>query len=78
MNKLTLGLSAFAILFAGAATAAPITPNFQTFGDIQAETSTPVTFVGSGIPTSPAAISRFVADNGDELLLGLIAHQRFF
>ncbi|MEM1346522.1 MAG: hypothetical protein AAGI34_18330, partial [Pseudomonadota bacterium] len=55
------------------AQAAPISPSFQTFGDLPQ-----ATFGGSGIPTNPTAFSEFIDPNtGNGLLLGLSATQRF-
>ena len=55
-------------LLAGAVNAAPITPEFTTFGTLSA-----ATFGGSGIPNTAVAIT---TTDGD-LTLGLTAHQRF-
>ena len=57
--------------------AGSINPTFQSFGDLNAATSTTVDFTGDGIPTDPSAIATFAGSNGDTLLLGLTAHQRF-
>jgi len=67
---------ALAALTGGAALAAPVDPEFQTFGDIDSATATDVTFGGSGIPTT-GVFSTFEVDNA-RITLGLAAHQRFF
>jgi len=59
------------------ANAASIVPEFDSFADLNAATTTDVTFTGSGIPTDPSAIRSFTNAAGDTLLLGLTAHQRF-
>ena len=56
--------------------ASSISPTSQFFGDIDAATTTSVTFGGSGIPTGRTAYSIFT-DGNDTLLLGLTAHQRY-
>jgi len=72
------GLAAAAgLLLSAVANAAPVTPTFQVFGDVQTATGTPVTFGGSGIPTDPSAYSVLTAANGDQLVLGLAATPRF-
>ncbi|MEM1346189.1 MAG: hypothetical protein AAGI34_16625, partial [Pseudomonadota bacterium] len=72
MSKTVL-LGAVLALGLSAAQAAPISPSFQTFGDLPQ-----ATFGGSGIPTDPTAFSAFVdPGTGDTLLLGLSATQRF-
>lgn len=77
MMKSLLASAAVALsLFAGAASAAPISPTSQLFGDIDTATTTPVTFGGTGIPTARTAYSIFT-DGVNTLLLGLTAHQRF-
>ena len=77
--------TALAIIALGATAslsqAAPITPTFQTFGDLAEAASTngfpDPTFGGTGIPTDPAAFSLFTFNDQDEILLGLIATPRF-
>lgn len=57
------------------AQAAPVTPGYDTFGNLAG-----ATFGGSGIPTDPTAITTFVQDNGtfsSTITLGLTAHQRY-
>lgn len=54
------------------ATAAPITPTFTTFGQLAG-----VTFGGSGIPNSPAAVTTWTNATGQVLTMGLIATPRF-
>src|SRR6056297_2251906 len=59
------------------ADAAPVTPNFQTFGDLNVPAQADVTFGGDGIPTDPSAFTNLQGNNGDTLTLGITAHQRF-
>lgn len=59
------------------ANAAPVTPTFQAFGDLNVPANADVTFGGEGIPTDPAAIASLQGNNGDTLTLGITAHQRF-
>ena len=59
------------------ANAAPISPNFTSFGNLTALDGSAVDFGGSGIPTSPAAITEFTTAGGDTVRLGLIATPRF-
>lgn len=72
-------ITALVVLAAPFVKASPISPTFDTFGDLAEQTDTTVSFGGSGIPTNPSAIGTFTAtaQNGDTLLLGLTAHQRF-
>jgi len=56
---------------ASAVVAAPITPTFDTFGDLPG-----ATFGGTGIPTDPVAITTIIV-GGDTITLGLSAHSRF-
>lgn len=61
-------LAALALAFvSAAATAAPITPTFTTFGTLAG-----ATFGGTGIPNTAVAIA-----TAPNLTLGLTAHQRF-
>ena len=59
-------------LGSGTSIAAPLTPTFQTFGDLSQ-----ATFGGTDIPTEFTAISMLTANNGDLLTLGLAATPRF-
>lgn len=70
-------IASVAILVGANASAAPITPTFDSFGDLSAATSIPVNFGGSGIPTNPAAITTIDGNNGDVIVMGLIATPRF-
>ena len=67
-----LGIALAAAVMAGQAAAAPITPTFDTFGDL-----TGVTFGGNGIPTDPTAITTIDDGNNNIITLGLTAHQRY-
>ena len=68
----TFCLTTLAILgYASAALAVPITPTFDTFGDLPG-----ATFGGTGIPTDPVAITTIIV-GGDTITLGMSAHARF-
>lgn len=69
-GTLTLLASALATL-AGVVQAAPITPTFDSFGDLPA-----ATFGGAGIPNDAVAITTIV-DGPNTVTLGLTAHERF-
>lgn len=56
--------------YAGAVSAAPIEPKFDTFGELSG-----ATFAGSGIPNDPVAITT-IADGGNTITLGMAAHGR--
>jgi len=73
MSLRTLVLAGIAgvVLNAGAASAAPVAPSFQTFGDLPG-----ATFGGSGIPTDPTAI-RTISTGPQTVTLGLAATPRF-
>ncbi|HRO61677.1 MAG TPA: PEP-CTERM sorting domain-containing protein [Burkholderiaceae bacterium] len=60
--------------FAAAATAqaAPVVPDFGSFGPLPT-----ATFGGSGIPNGAVAITSFTGFRGNTITLGLTAHQRF-
>lgn len=77
MMRTTLAAAAALCVTAAGAMAAPVTPVAPMFGDVQTATATPVTFGGMGIPTDRSAFGTFTAMNGDQLILGLAAHQRF-
>ena len=65
-------LTTLALTVAVASTAlADIAPAYDTFSNLAG-----ATWGGSGIPTDPAAISTFSL-NGNNITLGLIAHQRY-
>lgn len=77
MIRNTLSAAALVALGVGA-NAAPITPTFTTFGDINAAFDNTVTFGGSGIPTSPGSITEFGIPGTDTILrLGIMATPRF-
>lgn len=63
---------ASALGLSGIAQAAPIVPDFGTFGDL-----TGATFGGTGIPTDPTAITTATLGSGQTLTLGLAATPRF-
>lgn len=64
-----------------AASAASVTPNFDTFGNLTTLSGGVVDFGGSGIPTDPAAVTNFEVANGtggtDNVRVGIIATPRF-
>lgn len=70
------GLIGALILIGQSALAAPVLPEFDSFGNLTALNGDPVSFGGSGIPTDPAAIRNFVVGN-DTVRVGLIATPRF-
>lgn len=57
--------------FSGTVSAAPITPTFDSFGELAA-----ATFGGAGIPNDAVAITTFT-DSGNTITLGMTATQRF-
>lgn len=71
-TKLTAFAVGSIICASSFAAAAPVTPVFQTFGDLAG-----AEFGGDGIPNDAVAISTFTAQNGDMLTLGLTATGRF-
>lgn len=71
--RLAPALLGLGLLLPSAAGAAPITPVFQTFGNLSG-----ATFGGNGIPTRFTAFSDFVdPTTGDTLRIGLSATKRF-
>ncbi|GFE52309.1 hypothetical protein So717_40620 [Roseobacter cerasinus] len=65
-------------LAGASAYAAPITPTFTSFGDIDAAFSNTVTFGGSGIPTAPGSITEIGISGTDTILrMGIMATPRF-
>ncbi|WP_187431177.1 hypothetical protein ROLI_008780 [Roseobacter fucihabitans] len=73
---LASGLSIAMLALANMASAASVTPNFDTFGNLTTQSGGQVTFGGSGIPTSPAAVSDFIVGS-DNIRVGIIATPRF-
>ena len=74
MTVKTIRTAIAAVLFsATSAVASPISPVFETFGDL-----TGATFGGTGIPTDPTAITTFDGIAGDTITIALSATQRFF
>ena len=76
MRSAVLAVAA-TIIWAGAASAAPLTPTFDEFADLPQ-----ATFGGTDIPTNPTAIVTFETDedpgSSNTVTLGLSATQRFF
>lgn len=77
MQRFFVAALVAAVVSGSMAEAASITPVADSFGDLSNATTTPVTFGGDGIPTSPAAISTITTPGGNTLLLGLSATPRF-
>jgi hypothetical protein len=67
-----LGIALAAAVMVGQAAAAPITPTYDTFGNLAG-----ATFGGTGIPTDPTAITIIDDGNNNIITLGLTAHQRY-
>lgn len=69
-----LGAAAVSVSMAltSLASAAPLAPTFDTFGDLPQ-----ATFGGDGIPTDPTAITTFTGLGGDTVTMGLAATPRF-
>lgn len=77
MIRNTFAAAALVALGVGA-NAAPITPNFTTFGDIDAAFDNTVTFGGSGIPTFPSSITELgIVGTNTILRMGIMATPRF-
>lgn len=69
-------LAALAISFGAAASAAPVSPQFDSFGNLTTIAGGTVDFGGSGIPTDPAAVTDFTVGD-DTVRIGIIATPRF-
>jgi hypothetical protein len=76
LEKLGAGIVGAALLLGQAAWAAPVTPDYGTFGPLTTLGGGAVTFGGGGIPTDPAVIRTFQLGN-DTIRLGLIATPRY-
>jgi hypothetical protein len=74
IGKFTAGLCTAAVVAGSAmmAQALPVSPVFDTFGDLPG-----ATFGGSGIQTDPTAITEFTGLDGDLVTFGLAATRRF-
>lgn len=77
MRSTKIGAVIAATLFLGqAAWAAPVSPDYDTFGNLTMLDGSPVIFGGSGIPTDPSVIRTFQIGQ-DTIRLGMIATPRY-
>src|SRR5262245_45974238 len=70
--KQYITLASVCLMSGLAAFAAPVTPTFDTFGNLDA------TWGGSGNPHDPVAVTTFTDGNNNTVTLGLAAQQRYF